>query len=336
MELSPTIELVWHIAGQEAVAASRAEIESEHFFCALLKFAELNDDELKGITNHPLAAKILTTERNQVRALLKERDIPTTRARHHLRQILGRGNQPHPAGPLHRSTAAHQLFERAAQIVRDPNGLLESPHLLQALLDHPTPALTNALQAVGAKTSSAETPDTQLLLDRWTLDVLQLAKNKTDAPAVAMAQVHVLARALETPNAEPLLLVCEPRVAALPIVARAARALHDGKRIAQINLTTLRQDAPTERALAARFAELFAQAGGVAGLTLWVDVVAEDPRRVESLLSALKPQLARGRVIVTISVMTHHLFIETDPATDDLFRTIWLHDLADTTLPKQW
>lgn len=148
MELSPGTELVWVLACRETQAAKGREVEPDHFFCALLKLADMEDSELKAVATLSLAAEKLVEQRNQLRWHLRLRalDTRTTEVRRAMRCALAQGEDDKASGTPHRSEAACQMFERASALARKVNERLAPQHLLYALLENPTPAMLRALE----------------------------------------------------------------------------------------------------------------------------------------------------------------------------------------------
>jgi len=338
MELSPGLELAWHLAGREAMAAKMKEIAPDHFFCALLKFSELNDDELKTAVSDPLAVKALVAERDKIRATLKERALPSTRVRHQLRRLLGQGDHQNAGGVLHRSDASRQLFERAARTAQQSRSALDCQHVLHVLLDGPTPAMVQVLGDAGAKALPAELPARKQALDRGAQDILQLADGgRFDPPAVCAPQVQVLSQALQSSDPAPILLICAPRVGLLPVVECAAQQARSQRYVARVDLAAVLEDAEDGKMPRGQIADLLTEAAGIENLLLFFDVTTQKPERASLLLSALKPSLGdpRPRLAVAVSTEVYHKIVENDPSLDGVFRVIWLHELTDAALPDE-
>ena len=98
MKASVSIELLWQLAAQEAIVGEFAEIEPEHFFAAMLKFAELPVEELGHLVRGGRVPRELATEVDSVREELDSREIDSTRVRRELRARLGKGGNPYHWG----------------------------------------------------------------------------------------------------------------------------------------------------------------------------------------------------------------------------------------------
>jgi ATP-dependent Clp protease ATP-binding subunit ClpA len=332
MELSPGVELTWSLAGREAQAAQMPAVEPEHFFCALLKFSEMDADDLTAVAARPAVAKVLLAERDQVQTIMKERSLDSTHLRHQLRRKLGHGNyQPTEEG-LHRSDAARQLFELAARNARQDKIPLDALHLLQTLLANPTPAMQQVLGEGAAKAPPIEAKPDSPWLERYAQDIAQLAEGgKFDVPAVCAPQVQVLSLALNSADSAPILLIWAPRVRGLPIVGCAAQAAL--LRVAKVDHIALLKDAPNE--YLDRVAQLLTDASQTEKLALFFDATGQKADQIMFLLTALKPGLSRSnpRLILAVSTDSYPTVMDANPDLEDVFRTIWLHELTEAGIP---
>ena len=126
MEPDTSIMMVWPMAAMEAQALGWSEIEPAHLLCAVLKFAELDMDDLERLGE---AAGNVGELRQRHRDLRERLDEPWGIAVPHvsapLRRALrrrgdGEPNQ-HPGGMIHRSAAAREVF-RTAQKIAERDG----------------------------------------------------------------------------------------------------------------------------------------------------------------------------------------------------------------------
>jgi hypothetical protein len=150
VKISPSIELIWQLAGHEAIAGEFKEIQPEHFCLGLLKLAELPVQEAAKLGVNEAAAKVLTAEVAAVRSELAKLGIDATQLRRALRGRLGKGGHPYTGGQMHRSQASRDLFEAAARAADQAGSeVLAASHLLEAILKSPTPALAGLLRGAG-------------------------------------------------------------------------------------------------------------------------------------------------------------------------------------------
>jgi ATP-dependent metalloprotease FtsH len=146
MRASIAIEFIGQLAAQEALAGRYDQIGVEHVFLALLKFSELDVDQM-GLADKPaqqvveLAAEILS-----VRRVLERRGIDSKPLRRALRSKMGKGPGRPTRGALHRSDACRACFDKALRsAVADGGRALAARHLLETILAAPPPALGGML-----------------------------------------------------------------------------------------------------------------------------------------------------------------------------------------------
>ncbi len=149
MKISASIELIWQLAGTEAIAGEYKEIQPEHFCMGLLKFAELSEGQVQGVVGELEVAKVLVAEVHSLRESLAACAINTTQMRRTLRAKLGKGGIPNKADKMHRSPASRELFDLAARLAEDAgNETLTAMHLLAAIVKSPAPAIAQAFRGV--------------------------------------------------------------------------------------------------------------------------------------------------------------------------------------------
>jgi ATP-dependent Clp protease ATP-binding subunit ClpA len=150
MKASASIELIWQLAGQEAIAAEFREIEPEHFLMALLKLAETSVAEIERLETGPETMRALMADIIALRRELGARQMDAGAVRRELRKTLGPGGCPYEGGQIHRTPAARECFDRALQAAAGAGSdTLTGLHLLRAMFDGPTPAVAQVLAAIG-------------------------------------------------------------------------------------------------------------------------------------------------------------------------------------------
>jgi ATP-dependent Clp protease ATP-binding subunit ClpA len=147
MNVSPSIELIWQLAAREAVMGSFKEIEPEHLLAAVFKFSEVTDEELRSMAaTQPDVIPHLSAGRGHLRFTLVAHGVPSTTARHRLRERLGDGGAPYAGGEIHRSPRARAVFDAAQRFAREAGAeCVDVQHLLQGLIERPTPAIVEIL-----------------------------------------------------------------------------------------------------------------------------------------------------------------------------------------------
>ena len=322
MELSPGVELVWWLASREALKAQVSAVEPDHFFCALLAFAEMTDGELDTVATLDLAQEKLVEQRDKLLWHLRLRglDTYTTELRHAVRAAAPHGEGEGAGATLHRSQAALKVFDAAFQLARAGREKLAPQHLLYALLEAPTPALSQALTAIGAPVQSADLPLPETLvahtaappdtpaLDRYTRRIVPATE-----PEAAVADGLRAALAAETRS--PRLLVCAPGIPLWALIAAAAQSVPPPGRVAAVILADVPRETWPGLLAEARRASVF----------LLVDLTGQKPAVVEHVVALLAEVLkdADG-VLVAVEVEHYHKYIQLKPEWANAFNPLWL------------
>lgn len=334
MDISPGTELVWNLAAQEAMAARIESIAPEHFFCAILKFAELTNGELARVVMHAGMADVLASERSATQAFLQLGDIPTTRLRHALRRAMGRGHFQHEGGVVHRSDASRALFEQATANARREGAVLTCRHLLRALLENPSPTITQVMEELDLISASAQPPDETPHLSRYARR-LEAGGPGGDARPTDAPQVQVVSAALQHEATSPLMLVCESGDTVTRVMPAVARELAERTFLYELDLARMYHRAGDAQRCQAEVGRVWAETSEAQNLTLFVDVTREETRSVTFLLTALVPvlELKTPRLVVAVSDDVYRSRVRLDPALASAFHVIWLHDLGDQDVP---
>lgn len=336
MEISPGIEFAWLLAGREANIAHMPLVEPEHFLCALLKFSEMDEDDLRALAARPKVVADLTLERDQLRAILKENSLANAHLRHDLRRVMGQGNCKPTGEPLHRSDASRQLFELAVRRMQPSQGFLDAPTLLKTILDYPTPAMRQAWGERAAKKSSRPAIPAPPQQEPYAQAFAQLGQaGKFAVPEACAPQVLVLALVLRSAGPTPGLLICAPSVPVLSILGCASQSAPEPVSLFNIDYTAMLQAAPD--LFLDQMDSLLNDAGGAEKRILFFDATGQKMETIQLLLRALKPGLASSdlRLLVALSEDDYVPAIESAPDLEGVFRTIWLHDLSQVKVPDE-
>ena len=319
MELSPGIELIWWLASREALHARASLVEPDHFFCALLTFAQMSDDELQTVAALDLAQEKMVEQRDKLLWHLRLRGLDTIihDLRHAVRHATPRGVDDTPT--LHRSEAARLVFEAAAALARQTNEKLTPHHLLYALLDSPSPAIAQALAALkpSAEPEAGALPETLVAahapadtpaLDRYTRRVTPAAE-----PEAAVA--GDLRAALAAATHSPRLLVCPPGASLWALMAAAAQSVPPPGRVAAVILGDLPREA---------WLGLLAEARR-ASVILFVDVTQQKPAVVEQVVGVLAGVVKdTDSMLVAVEADHYHQYIQLRPEWANAFNPLWL------------
>ena len=126
MEPNISIQIVWPFAAQEAIIANFEFIEVHHLYLAILKFAELTDNNITKIVSESDTEQKIVIERNNIRSILQKHSIQapetTKKIRYAIRKIMGKGNYPYDNRRiLHRSKTSRQIFSDAVTLALSVN-----------------------------------------------------------------------------------------------------------------------------------------------------------------------------------------------------------------------
>src|SRR5260370_2317450 len=148
--LRPAVLVTWQIGSREASAAGREFIEPEDIFIGLSKLDEILTGE--NVTKLLEEFGDLTHLRQESERLSKYFagcNLDRLSFRRLLRGYLGLGTHAQGAlnEPVHRSEACKRVFQKALEIAEAKNSPdLHSFHLLAALLEAPSPAMSKAIE----------------------------------------------------------------------------------------------------------------------------------------------------------------------------------------------
>lgn len=153
MELSPVVDLVWHLACRELISCKRDFIELEDFLVVLTTLKQIcpaeMSEELRALG---LEISILRPEMELVADVLSDAGIELVAFRQRLRACLGTGNHEFTKGEIiHRSPRSRELFRHANEIARDMKAdAIKAPHLFLAILTETESVGCKLLQESGA------------------------------------------------------------------------------------------------------------------------------------------------------------------------------------------
>jgi hypothetical protein len=349
MEISPGVEIIWNMAGGETRAARMKEIEPDHFFCGLLKFAEMNEGEIQTDQVPQLVIQALKTELEQLRKVLKDKAINTTNVRREIRRVVGQGFlRPAEGEALHRSEASRQLFEQATRSAVQNRGIVDAVILLKTLLARPTYAMSQVLgKTAGAEDDGkAEEPAVDLPPNRYVQELTPGAAEKpapdrqAAAPGIQAAetqpQVQVLALALRRPSVKPICLICTAKSDVPGLLQRAAQKERPAIQILQVNTADLLKGVKNPGTILDNIGEVLNRANGAANLFVFFDTSGLKVEKVALLLRSLKQVIeAPGiRLVFAIQVNQFNQVID-ELQLDGQFQEIWLHDLKEPRIPHQ-
>lgn len=353
MNFSPSIDLIWQLAALEMAASQFEEIEPEHFCMALLKFAEVSVNASEDDGEQAELAKAVAGDAQLVREALQKCDIESTSARRKLRKQLGKGEAPHKNGDVHRSAASRTLFELAAKLAQECSRETVTPlHLLTALVQFPTPAIS---RAVLGKAFSTHPPADLPLLEKHGQDLVkQAAEGKLQIKPGLDAQCKVVLQALQQKDRKCILLVSDSDDVVFDLAAALANAIviknvpegMKGRRVIDVSLKS-RSDALTgklsspdeEAAQLELMRQLLDEAASHTEMILLVPAVEAGHKQARGgeWTSLVRQTLAKGKIQficrATPSVFTEHL--RKDAVWKQRTQTIWLEKAAQGSVPRE-
>jgi hypothetical protein len=299
-----SVELVWELAIQEALAGRALEVGPEHFFCAITKFAELPLNELGKVPGIGNMQTVLAEEQNEIRRRLKDRNLDGKSLRRKLRALMPAGKEKPGDRELHRSEASRSLFEQAARRAKDSAESLGACHLLDELLAHPTLPLASLLMEKPQAAQSVVPPGVRVI-----------------PPSVLDGAVDPRAKVLsEALKGDPsaIHLFCETGVEVTRILAAAAGILGTNRPgIFQL-------DADGEG-----FAGTLHASAELAPCAVLLDLTRHPSDVAVKLVEGL-PHFKGLVPVVALKPETSERLRFAGSA-----RVIWMHDLKSTTLPSK-
>jgi len=330
MMLSASIEIIWQLAGREAITADFREIEPEHFLLGLLKFAELPVDELAQIIGGS-AAEVILHEVRAIRELCAERQIETTPIRRALRTHLGRGSFPYSGGQIHRSDASRALFDRASQLAAETGSeVTMASHMLAVLLNEPTPAMLEVVGNHPVHSSLRVAPP----LPTGQAPASRLPEVRTEGSACCRAIWNALAQG---PGSVLLVAGNEEETTAIAGTLGAQSAACGGKQSARM-LVDVSVPPATDSAVQVvhHYRRLFNEAAEK-NTILYVPAIDDTGAALppDLWLPVLKDvlQQKRLRCLCRVSPSAYQRYIVSDPVWKSLVQCIWLHPELPQEIP---
>lgn len=344
MDPGLSIQIIWPLAAEEAIAGEFEFIEPAHMLNAVLKFAELEDRQFKRMVDDDTIAGLLGGARNAVRAMLQEHavDVPEGSAaiRRALRERMGQGGHGQQRGRIiHRSEAAREVSNAAEDVAQMAGERRwEAVHLLAGLLEAPGPRIATVLVEFGAAVgqSRASTPLLQAYGRDLTAEARE-AERPADADEKTDPVCRVLLDELLGANTRSVLLVQTGERAPDEVLERLARLFvsdappkgSGGKRIIEISLAPLVERTDTTETLEVRLAGLLREAAEAGNVILWFSAFHRYfAMECPGLLRLLEQDFAHTEriAIVSMSEAGYNEYIKSNPAWKAMFHVVWIHE----------
>lgn len=281
MKVSKSIEIIWHLAGSEAIAADFGELEPEHFMIAILQFVDQPLFKVEKVVSGSEAIKALKSDIKALKAELEEKKMDPRVVRRELRKAMGKGENPYEGKQLHRTPATREIFDKAARLASDSHSdTLMAKHLLSILMETPSPVLAQVIAGCMEPSVKAEPKQPLRLLYEYATDLKSIVMNDKSWPedmhvAAARAVLRVLGS--NTPNS--VFLVTDDVKMAKAVILAVTRMVYSknapnalkGKRL--LDLSEIKPDADSSRSDNDLFENLLIEASSTPGFILYLPAV---------------------------------------------------------------
>ena len=361
--ISNGFRLAWQVAAAETARSQHQFIETGHIcigICSLEKYIGHLGQEIESEVIAEAAGITSTFQEMELSPLVLRREI---------RQRLGNGGYSRAeAEKVSRSVAVKAAFMRAEHLISNGSPVVNSLHLLAALLhdDEGTAAkfltesgvnLRDAEKrvlsiAAGIHSRPADSAGTPTVIERRQSMLEKIGKDLTALSLEGKIgecigrdeELLRIVQALSRETKNNPLLIGDPGVGKTAIVEGLAwRLAHkkdpalQGKRLIQINLATLMAGTKYRGELEERIDRLIDESARSPDVILFIDeidTIASGHGALE-IANLLKPALARGqmRCIGATTWESYSRYIEKDPALERRFQPIQIDEpTAETTV----
>ncbi len=343
MRISVSIELLTHLAQQEAVAGQFQEVQPEHFCMALLRFSELSVQDLDKIPLGPGLSRELAEEVENIRRQFQACVVDSTQVRRALRDRLGRGQGPFNGGQLHRSAASRELFEAAVRLADEANSeVLSAAHLLRALLARSTPLMAEFITKAPPAPSETPEPISAPLLDQHGRDLLELAAAGALPPSHGReAESRSLGLTLGRPDVRLVFLISDEQPPVGAVVTQLAQLMANGRERAipnkrLVDLTPDSAQVSSVRASRQLLQDILTSAATQNDLVLVFSLTQKDEED-QMLLDELRPALSAGKyqVVCPLRETFYRDMLARDPAWKRMAEVIWIEAGPIAELPDE-
>ncbi len=347
MEPGVSIQIIWPLAAEEAIAGEFEYIEPSHLFNALLKFTELENGHFERMSEDHDVVKILVEERDAARYKLADHNISvpesSTAIRRALRERLGRGVQHvrRHGEAIHRSDAAREACTAAEDVARMAGARhWEAVHLLSVLLKDPGTRMVSVLAEfeVASSALERETP----LLDLYGRDLTALAHAGSNiASETSLSEdpvCKVVTEKLLGPSKRNIVLIQAGKRTPEEVIEKLAALFTSNnppksarsKRIIEIDLTRLADGTTDTEEIVVRMDALLGEAADVGNIILWLSAAHRyfavgHP----GLLKVLEQGLNRLEtpIIGSMGATGYSDYLKGNPGWKKMFHIVWIHDV---------
>jgi len=308
-DLSVGANLVWQIAGGEAVASKHQFIEREHILigiCSLDKALELDGNENSSKSTVRPAVKV---ECDAIKDVLKAFKLNSTRIKRKVREELGKGDYKHLEKVVHRSEDCKKLFKQAdtlssaakeisclsvfAAVLDNPGDIINSVIINEGVkpadlqqkalteLDKVQPRAGRKMPKVRKSRQKVNNADTRYL-DRYGRDLTLEARNGKLGPFIGRrSELLQIIQTLSRRVKNNPVLVGEEGVGKTAIVEALAVRMAQGKdahilggkRIVELNIGSLGAGAKRSGDFEERITRILQEAHAQSEVILFIDEI---------------------------------------------------------------
>jgi ATP-dependent Clp protease ATP-binding subunit ClpA len=338
VNISPGVELVLKLATQETIAAELERILPENLFCGLLKYSELEEDGLGKVVSDRRVLTTLLQERDWIRELLKEYSIPSTRVRRQIRKELGHGKYHYKGGIIHRSDSSRKLFENAQRMADKENNILTPGHLLQAIIDDPTPVMEQVIGKKRIDQKGASKSARKESLPRYTRDFIRFAKDAGLAiSGNCTPQVQGVVRVLKTIHNAPVMLICSDKVDVTSIIGCAFLELKDSGLVLEFDFQAIYEVGKSQDEVNSILSDLLVETTEMDNPVIFINLTKCRSENTLETLSAFKPaiKMCKPSLLIAIGEKQYSEVMQSESALVKKFQTVWIHKLIESKIPKE-
>jgi len=344
VKISVSVEYIWHMAAREAIAAEYPEIEPEHFFIALCKFAEMSHGDFERLGMAKVAIASIDADSEGLKKEIARHGIDAGAMRRKLRVLLGKGGAPYGGGKIHRSQMSRECFDKAAKAaIAGGSDTLMGRQILQVLLDSPTSVIAKLIAESGARAGKSGVEPGLVLLFKRGCDL----KRSGPGPAPGTAadrdiEARVVIDVLTRERRNSVMLVTDDAEAAREVVVAAGRLMEARPparpvmRRQMIDLSHIAADTSgqsSERQLLERLVE---EAASASGFILYLPAISIRGQKLSSWTAVVKNHAAAGKVqfIARLPVEAKKR-LEKEQGWRNLVEMITIADVGNNEMPTE-
>ncbi|HPO14077.1 MAG TPA: hypothetical protein PLI09_11575 [Candidatus Hydrogenedentes bacterium] len=358
MDLGISLQILWPVAAEEALAGGAEEIEPGHILCAALKVVEIDPSLFRDALPSPALLDRLKDELQALSETFNRKGIQipegTTGFRRDLRLFLrkeNKGNLTNRSGIIHRSEKTKTAFTKAEDAARKHGEReLGTAWVVDALFENPDEELAKALIQFGGvylDVQSITPGEAEKWIDELGSDLTQRAREeKPDIARIAAVRHDAVCRVLaeklfpgEQGKPRPALLVSRGTRTSAALVRDLSIWLISNEppggirrgRVIEINADAL-LNRNGETSPEVRLEEIFRYAKEWKNMVLFFDNAHRylAPKPANSAVPRRLRGLLKEHNVPCILGMTHQQYEAASDALSEwsgLLKPLWIHDM---------